>query len=108
MGHRAWHLVIFYKMRVKWEGLRGVMRVSHRSSTKCGAISAQGSTLVQYKAKVEGAMGSSLSLGLSAGSLNARAGPLNARAGPQGRSQGASQSVPQGPEWEAIVLQRES
>lgn len=101
MGHRAWHLVISYKMRVKWEGLREVMRVSHRSSTKCGAISAQGSTLVQYKAKVEGAMGSSLSLGLSAGSLNARAGP-------QGRSQGASQSVPQGPEWEAIVLQRES
>lgn len=46
-------------------------------------------------------MGSSLSLGLSAGSLNARAGP-------QGRSQGASQSVPQGPEWEVIVLQRES
>ena len=87
MGHRAWHLVISYKMRVKWEGLRGVMHVSNRNSTKWGAISAQGSTLAQYKAKVEGAMGSSLSLGLSACSLSARAGP-------QGRSQGASQSVP--------------
>lgn len=77
------------------------MQVSNRNSSKCCAISAQSSTLAQYKAKVEGAMGSSLSLGLSACSLSASAGP-------QGRSQGASQSVPQGSKWEVIVLQRES
>lgn len=66
------------------------MQVSNRNSSKCGAISARGSTLAQYKAKVEGAMGSSLSLGLSACSLNARAGP-------QGKARGLPSPFHRGP-----------